>query len=339
MTELVRVAIRVDSSLQLGVGHIMRCLVLAEELRNHDCEVTFVSLKMLSALEHEVIKRGFFAVSLAERAEVDAFLKEKSFDVLIVDHYQLDHEWEETVAKYVKKLVVIDDLANRPHHADLLIDQNFYTQAVSRYEHLVAPDCQLLLGPKYSLLREKFASLHADMKTREKVSKIIVNFGGTDPENTTLWALKELAEAQYSGAVDVVIGQSHSYKLAVEQFCKDHDHFNCFVQPESFEMLMHNADLAIGAGGTTTWERCCLGLPCIIVSIADNQVEVAQNLAQAGAGLYLGAHDTIRGRQLGRAVDGVCSDGNKLYEMSQSAYQMVDGSGAKRVATAILALL
>ena len=298
----MRIAIRVDASGQIGTGHFMRCMTLANALQQPGAQTRFVNRHLPEHLRHMLDAKGHefiplnssssetIAVDLphahwlgtsqhADEQDTIQALSDQTWDWLVVDHYALDARWESVVRKITKNILVIDDIADRQHDCDVLLDQNFYTDMDTRYTVKVPAHCRLLLGPRYALLRDEFRQLRERVNPRTgPVKRILVFFGGVDVYNYTARAIEALA---YIGShdlhVDVVIGAQHPCREQIEFKCVQHG-FICHVQTPRMAELMAAADLAIGAGGSASWERCCLGVPALIVASADNQTDIATAL-------------------------------------------------------------
>ena len=348
----MRVAFRTDASSQIGTGHFMRCLTLAEALKKNGVDISFVSRHLPIYLSDMLISKGlkhiplsayytrdlvdelahasWLGVSQAQDAEatVEA-LSGKVFDWIVVDHYALDVRWESIVRPNVKKIMVIDDLADRHHNCDVLLDQNYYADMQTRYKGKVPAHCKLLLGPSYAMLRDEFRALREKVKVRNgDVKKVLVFFGGVDADNYTLRAIEALAEVNVTLQVDVVIGAMHPFKELIENTCAKYDYI-CHVQTSRMAELMMEADLSIGAGGSATWERCCLGLPAILIAFAKNQIDIVKNLKSIGACDYLS--DSPSNLSFRTKINDLLIRKDLLSEISLKAYSLVDGLGAKRI--------
>jgi len=214
---------------------------------------------------------------------------------LVVDNYAIDHKWESFLRPYVNKILIIDDLANRTHDCDLLLDQNYYHDLEHRYDGLLPQTCRKLLGPEYALLRPEFHQAKKTLRKRDgKIRRILVFFGGSDPTNETkkaLEAIKQLNRPEI--AVDVVVGTANSYQEEIKQICSEMPNTTYHCQVENMAELMAAADLAIGAGGATTWERLYLELPTIAIAVAENQVETLEALGEAEMVWYLGKNNEM----------------------------------------------
>jgi UDP-2,4-diacetamido-2,4,6-trideoxy-beta-L-altropyranose hydrolase len=351
----MKVAFRVDASPKIGTGHFMRCLTVADALRQRGAEIRFVSrrlpdylLHMLKLQAHEFAplegsadqKCGrdlphaeWLETSQAQDAsDTTHALSGHSWDWLVVDHYALDGRWETLLRRSVKRIAVIDDIADRQHDCDLLLDQNFHRDPAERYRGKVPAQCELLLGPRYALLREEFPSIRASVKPRAgDVQRILVFFGGVDANNYTGYAIEATAALGISGLqVDVVVGKCHPQREQIASQCQRHG-FACHVQTPRMAELIAAADLAIGAGGTAIWERCCLGLPALVLCVADNQGD--QIAAAAGAGL-LYAPDRKHGGDawMQRHAAALVENPSLREAISRTSMQTVDGRGVGRVA-------
>jgi UDP-2,4-diacetamido-2,4,6-trideoxy-beta-L-altropyranose hydrolase len=350
----MNIAIRVDASQQIGTGHFMRCLTLADALELRGAHIRFVSRHLPAYLQDMLRDKGYEFKMLESPAnekldelahshwlgttqrrdaeEALQLLSDRTWEWVIVDHYALDARWDSILRQRVKNILVIDDIADRQHDCDILLDQNFYVDMESRYSGKVPEHCRLLLGPQYALLRDEFRQWHQQVKPRSgPVKRIFVFFGGVDIDNYTGRTIDALVALDMNGLhVDVVIGAQHPYREQIQATCAGH-RLNCYVQTNRMAELMVAADLAIGAGGSATWERCCLGLPTLTVSLANNQTEIAKGLDLSGACQYVGSQQTATVKVLSKAVFELLKDNNRLQAISAQAYSLVDGLGVDRV--------
>lgn len=356
------VAFRVDAAGLIGTGHFMRCLTLAEALLRRGASVCFVSRGLPAHLGEMLAERGMACLPLlSEDAQAYAIdelayaawlgtsqahdahgtaqaLAGRTWDWLIVDHYALDRRWETVMRGVAHGIMAIDDLADRHHDCDMLLDQNFYRDMDTRYAGKVPAHARLLLGPGHALLRESFHTLRARLAPRTgRVARILVFFGGVDGRNYTSAAIRALARLGMPGLlVDVVIGVQHPYRADVEAACAVAG-FACHVQTSRMAELTAAADLAVSAGGSAAWERCCLGLPALSLCTADNQRQQLDDAAEAGL-LY--APSTIGGEDvvelIARHTRSLIENPMLLRHISQRSMAAVDGEGAARVADALL---
>jgi UDP-2,4-diacetamido-2,4,6-trideoxy-beta-L-altropyranose hydrolase len=257
----------------------------------------------------------------------------QGIDWLVLDHYSIDVLWETRLRPFTAGIMVIDDLADRRHDCDLLLDQNLYSDQEQRYLGKVPGCCKLLLGPRYALLREEFRAgrRYPAMRTGS-LSRVLVFFGGTDSENVTgkaLDAIRSLRRVDIQ--VDVIISSNNPNREALEQQCRHMENVTCHFQVTNMSEFMEKADLALGGGGITTWERCAMSLPAVVVSLARNQQAIAEALAATGAITYLGPSAVVDAEDIRDALTQICSHPEKLQEQGRISGQLVDGCGAERV--------
>jgi UDP-2,4-diacetamido-2,4,6-trideoxy-beta-L-altropyranose hydrolase len=344
----MQIIIRADSSLTIGSGHLMRCLTLANFLRATGSRIVFICRNFPGNVVNFVREQGF-SVLMFELGKQDITWQEDARataemmakldfkpDWLIVDHYSLDACWENTLRPYIGRIMVIDDLANRRHDCDLLLDAN-YGQTSSRYRKLVLPATKLLLGPEYALLREEFSNVSNRVRNCGGVRHIQVFFGGSDPTGETskvVDALANLKKRQFF-YVEVIVGAANPLAEDVRQQCEMLKDFGFACQVSNMAERMMEADLAIGAGGSTLWERCYLGLPSIVISVAENQIEASKALAKVGAIDYLGFHATVDSARVGTAVEHLVANPHLLNKMSCQGQAIVPQIGTEKVVNEI----
>lgn len=358
----MKIVFRVDASLRIGSGHVVRCLTLAARLRLSGAEIQFLCRPLSGHMINFIAQQGYsvtelnapsssaaeaptddyaawLQVSVQQDAdEVGAVLASASpCDWLVVDHYALDANWEKQMRSLAGRIAVIDDLANRPHDCDLLLDQNYYTDMPQRYQQLVPSGCRTLLGPSYALLRDEFVAQRARVRRRDgRVGNLLVFFGGVDQRNDTGRTLSALEQLERSDIqVTVVIGRSNPHVEELTDYCEQQEHITLLVQTSNMAQLMCEADLAVGAGGTTTWERFCMGLPTLAWAVADNQRELLTDCSRLGA-LYL-PNTAIPDKDCIALHLGALLDNPSLCaHMSEQAFQLVDGRGCERVCRELL---
>ncbi|MDP2787489.1 MAG: UDP-2,4-diacetamido-2,4,6-trideoxy-beta-L-altropyranose hydrolase [Pseudomonadota bacterium] len=340
----MKVAFRADASVQIGAGHVMRCLTLADALRAQGAQTQFLCRRLPGHLGGLILAREHALAWLPDsasdaEASYAVIAAEAPHDWLVVDHYALGAEWERAQRSLVKNILAIDDLADRAHDCDLLLDQNL--QEAGRYDARLPADCRLLIGPRYALLRPQFAAARRHQVARTgRVRRLLVFFGGADAGGETLKALAALELLGRNDLeVDVVIGQANPHHAAIAAACRALPGAVLQRQVEDMATLMAAADLFLGAGGGSSWERCCLGLPALVVATADNQVEQSVMLAQAGAQCYLGPAASVDIGRWARTLACVLEMPHWLIHMARQGSNLVDGKGAERVANYLLAEL
>jgi UDP-2,4-diacetamido-2,4,6-trideoxy-beta-L-altropyranose hydrolase len=350
----MKVIFRTDASVSIGIGHVMRCLTLAEALKERGAECRFICREQEGHLLEEIRQRGFdaYGVSLAAELAEPASSHAKQYpgesawlgadwatdaaqtkvgaggtavDWVIVDHYALDARWERAIRSICKRLMVIDDLADRQHDCDVLLDQNFYRDQDQRYQGLLPKQCKTLLGPAYVLLRPEFENARQGLRARDGIVKrMVVFFGGSDPKSqtrTVLAALKKMNTPDIS--VDVVVGHTNSNRHSIQVLCDQLPGVTYHCNVSNMAELIVNADLGIGAGGSAMWERCYLGLPTITVVFAKNQVRTTEDVAQLGAIEYLGWTDFLGADDYERAISRLIANPQRLKQISDAALAVV----------------
>ena len=274
-----------------------------------------------------------------EAAEMEAVWPD-GVDLLVVDHYGHSADFERMCRPWARRILAIDDLADRPHDCDMLLDQNLGRER-HHYASLVPEDCQLLLGPKYGLLRPQFCASRAVALVRRRLSRtptrVLVCFGSTDPQNATQDALCAIEESGLDLTVDVVLGAESAHSASVRTKAAAAS-IPVTVHTDVTDMagLMIDADVAIGAAGVSSWERCCCGLPALVLTLADNQNDVAEGLAQAGAAMHLGGHSRDTRERIVKALVDLHGAPRNLREMADNASRICDGRGVQRTQIALL---
>ncbi|BBI31781.1 UDP-2,4-diacetamido-2,4,6-trideoxy-beta-L-altropyranose hydrolase [Cohnella abietis] len=347
----MKIYIRADASVEIGSGHIIRCLTLADRLKPK-ADIAFICQELQGNLISYIRSRGYSVGVLpptqgswqTDAEFTMAYVSNHSsltVDWLIVDHYGLDARFEAMLNRHVKRVMVIDDLADRPHQCDLLLDQNPYENGEKRYLGLVKSSTTLLLGPEYALLKPEFtgAKTHVSRRSGE-VRNVLVSFGGADHTGETVKTLQSLEQLQQivedKLCIKVLIGKINAQAERIHTMCARLNNTECYGHVEDVASFMKEADLAIGSGGTTTWERCCLGLPAIVIITADNQMELSEYAARLGVITLLGRAEQV---QIGHIRDKVLEfmrNTQQMTMMSEKGFQLVDGLGADRTVEELL---
>lgn len=358
----MKVAVRVDASVAAGTGHLMRCRTLAQTLRERGAAVTFIcrahhghGMAMLRedgfavrslpkpdvadrrAADDEDYARWLGVDQLRDAEETIAALSETP-DWLVVDHYGIDAEWERHLRPQAGAILVIDDLANRDHDCDILVDQNYHPNPGARYRGRLPEHALLLLGPDYALLRPEYVEYRRTLQKHDgRIERVFIFFGGTDPDNLTGLALEALSDPAFQDiAVDAVVGPNNPHREALAGKAEARPGTTLHAPRPHLADLMAAADLAIGAGGTTTWERCCLGLPSLVVSVAENQVPACEALARDGVIVYLGHYDEVSVKRMRAALEKNRGELGCLTRHSRAGAHIVDGLGTDRVAEQLM---
>jgi UDP-2,4-diacetamido-2,4,6-trideoxy-beta-L-altropyranose hydrolase len=365
----MKIAIRTDASLLIGTGHVMRCLTLADALRARGALCTFICRGHEGHLLEFIRSKGFKAHELPAAGPVspdscgdpcegrpavlshaawlgssqtdDAqscaqILRLERPDWLLVDHYALDARWERAMAPFCGRIMAIDDLADRSHSCHLLLDQTLGRSAVD-YHAWVPGGCKLLCGAQYAMLRPEFADLRPYSLQRRRtpqVREVLVTMGGVDEDNVSALALRALENTGMAREcrVTVVLGPTavwgHEMRQQVERSPMQ---ARVLMDVRNMAQLMADSDLAIGAAGTTAWERCCLGLPTVLLCLAENQRKASEELERAGAALGVNFNSPSLQQDLGQALVQLSEPG-RLKTMAMKAAAICDGLATQHVA-------
>jgi UDP-2,4-diacetamido-2,4,6-trideoxy-beta-L-altropyranose hydrolase len=309
------ICFRADAAAALGTGHVMRCLTLAGELARRGAVCLFAGAPGTGELVPSALA---FPMVTPDRIPFGC-------DLVVVDHYGIDAVEEARIRSMSRAVMVIDDLPERRHHCDLLLDQTFGRSA-DEYTRLVPNTARVLVGSDYALLRPQFATARKAALARRKgdLKRVLIGLGGTDPDNVTGAALDSVLSAGMDVAVDVVMGAGAPHLEAIRAQAASRPDVTIHVGTSDMAGLMAAADLAVGAGGTSTWERCCLGLPTLMLVIAENQRDVARLVARAGAA------ELVPVDGLGAMMRDLTPD--RLTALAAAAARLCDGEGVVRVA-------
>lgn len=358
----VTVVFRVDASVEIGSGHVMRCLTIAEALKTNGVQCHFVCREHPGNMIELVRSRGFnvhaLPATIVERAEntkpksvvphaswLGASIEEDALlcadlishllpDWLVADHYSLDSAWINNTVFGKTKTLILDDLADRLHNADILLDQSL-GRLEKEYNGLISSNCKLLVGSAYAILRPEFKKMRSysleRRKGQEKIRSLLVNLGGVDKDNVTSKVLKAigLSDLPLNCRITIVMGATAPWIPEVRKAAQSLPYeTEVVVNVNDMANRMCNADLAIGAAGSTSWERCCLGLPTLMLVLAANQKNIAEKLEAASAS-YTVDHMNLNS-SLPIALSKI-SKPNVLSRMSDAASKLVDGRGVDRL--------
>ena len=318
----------------------MRCLTLAEALRARGAQPHFFVNQAFAQTVPLAIEAGF-PLHVVQGGDDFATALGKTLgdgvDLAIFDHYGLAKADQIKVRGHARHVAVIDDLANRPLDADLLLDQTVGRLAHS-YAGLVPSHCRMLVGPLYALLRPEFAAMRpASLARRAQVmrrGRLLVSMGLTDVGGITGELVTRLSRQTFPERIDVLLADAAPSSPVVAAVAARDPRVRVYSPLEAdVASLMTEADIAIGSAGTTSWERCCLGLPSVIIARASNQALVIAELPARGAALLAASPDAAVAECEALARD------EALYgRLAGRSADLVDGLGADRVADALIAL-
>lgn len=334
----MKILFRADAGSSLGIGHVARCLTLAQELTAQGASVAFACRELPGHQMARIAEAGHAVFALPaqapdEIAALQARLPADAFyDWIIVDHYGLDARWERAARRWARRIMVIDDLADRSHDCDLLLDQNF-TASEALYRPLLPAACRVLAGPRQALLRSAFRQGRASPDPACR--RVLVGFGGFDQGGMALKTLQALMPLERI-EVQCIAGHASPDLAALQVLAAQRPGWQVLTFVDDLPQRMAGAALFIGAGGGTTWERAAMGVPSLCVSVADNQVANAEALARAGVHLYLGHAAQVTVEGLRQAAMVLLDNAPLRQHFAARSRELVDGLGAQRVAAVLL---
>lgn len=326
---------RADASHAIGGGHVLRCLSLADALADRGWRCQFASPfdlpRLVTALADS---RHSFTVLSAANDSIG-----QKCDLAVLDSPLAGLADDLAWGGLASHLLVFEDLPAGERRCDILINQNLGQTA--SYEQGAGSARRILLGPGFALLRPVFVALRKEAlrqrSARKSDGRILLSLGLMDNDDVTGWVLTLLDSLSCRLNIDVVLGACAPHLESVRDKARNSRHRTTLhIDCVEMERLMSQADIAIGAGGTTSWERCCLGLPSLLLLLAENQRANAQELDRIGAAVNLGPAAGIRtGERLLGELSRLLADANALREMSARAADVCDGLGVERVVSAI----
>lgn len=342
----MNIVFRVDGSTDIGLGHVMRCLALAKQV-NERLDIIFLCQDLPRQVAQMITDAGVTLLSLGDdeflinstsaaervlssekqkqhaRKCLDLLLEvlDGNIDLLVVDHYALSAPFCRAMRVRCDNIAVVDDLANRAHDCDVLIDQNFYNKLDTRYKGLVPEHTHMLLGPQYALLRKEF---YQQPTVHRQNNHLVVCFGGSDPENLTsrtVDVLHTLFGQDYTA--DIVVGGAYANLDGLKEKLNDHPKMTLHHNISFLSQLMHHGSFMIGAGGTMHWERARTGIAGLVITIADNQIETTRCLDERHCCIWLGSSDTVTDCQIRKAIEFALHSPQKIHKIAYNARILV----------------
>lgn len=346
----MKILFRCDSSTSIGTGHIIRCLTLATSLEASGHTALFVCRNLDGNIINLIEEKQFKVISLPapsapfesknlydqwravplnqEITELRAIIERENPQWIVVDHYGLPVEWETNFRNQNTRIFVIDDIF-REHRCDALLDQNFHFDHSKKLN--TNEEAKLFLGPRYALLSNQFLKVSPSVKSSNEVKQTLVFFGGTDPQGETLRFIKIIKKNHLSGNFQILAGSSNPHLNEITHETSQSNNMTLIIQTKNMSELMNSSDLFIGAGGSTSWERCYLGLPSIIVSIAENQEVFSENLAKADCQIYLGPTNRIDENDYLKAIKMITENAGLREKLSFNSLNLQVGTLTKEL--------
>lgn len=336
--------IRADGNPQIGLGHLMRCLALAQHWLAHCGPVTFALAEQVSVFAARLLREGaslrVMAVEPGSLADADAtaeLARELGASWIVCDGYHFGAAYQARLKASAQRLLFVDDYGHGEDYcADLVLNQNLYAEAAP-YQRRAA-GTELLLGSRYTLLRREFTAHPPQPRTvPARAGRLLITLGGADPADFTSVAVAALADLADMEAL-VIVGGSNPRRAQIESAAHAlGTRVSVVAAVDDMPARMAWADLAVTAGGSTCWELLYMAVPALVVVLADNQVQVAGAVARHGAGIDLGRCEAVDAARLGAAIGALANDRAARHAMAQAGQALVDGRGAERVADAMLA--
>lgn len=334
---------RCDASHKIGGGHVMRCHALAKILSEYGWKVVLATKE--ETFKTIPLANEYFsdACMLPSELELEITVLKKDWsegcDLLVVDHYNLDKSFESELKGWAKKILVIDDLADREHECDIFLDPT-PDRAFKDYKKVLPDKTTLLSGPQYALIDKRFLEKRSSSLDKREIDspikKILISVGASDATGLLLKILSAMNQLDSSCEFDVVTGSNSHLKNEVLRFIEMHNmHGNIIGVTNEMAILMSKADLAVGASGHSIWERCCLGLPSIIITTAGNQNLIAESINNKKAGLFIGDSESVKEQHIANSIQELISNNAMRKEISSKSAQLCDGRGVLRTYLAI----
>jgi UDP-2,4-diacetamido-2,4,6-trideoxy-beta-L-altropyranose hydrolase len=330
--------LRADASPRIGTGHVMRCLALAQAWQDAGGRASFASDDLPPALRDRVVAEGYAVEPAAapgtseDAARTAALAKGLRAEWVVLDGYRFGGDFQQALKEADRRVLVVDDFGHAGRYpADLVLNQNL--GADERLYAQRGRDTRLLLGPRFALLRREFTRPGWQRQTPGVARKVLVTLGGADPDNATGSVIAALSGVKIEGLeAIVVVGPANPHRAALEAAARESPaRIEVRADVSDMPALMRWADVAVAAGGSTSWERARFGLPALVLVLADNQEPVAAALGAGGLGWDLGWHHQVGQAELTDALERLLRDRAARETMARRGPELVDGRGAERV--------
>ncbi|MGE5403937.1 MAG: UDP-2,4-diacetamido-2,4,6-trideoxy-beta-L-altropyranose hydrolase [Candidatus Saccharibacteria bacterium] len=334
----MRVVFRVDASPTIGSGHVMRCLALAQECKAQNMSCLFITstnspllTKRLHQEGFEIVETPFIYPDYRDLQTTQLILKDRPGSWLVADGYHFDRVYQEQLKKSGCRLIVVDDNAELDHYyADVILNHNVHGTDLS-YD--CEPDTRLLLGNRYALLRQEYRCWQGWQRDIPATArKILVTMGGADPQNTTSKVIEAVTSVDQNFKIKVVIGSTNPHFKELQMMLDDIDNdVQMICNAQDMSELMAWADIAVSAGGVTAWEMAFMGLPNLIIVLAENQIGNVDKLTALGAARNLGWHENLTAQTIADNLEEIICDQYMRDDMSHKGRMLIDGNGPARV--------
>lgn len=337
--------IKTNSSELLGAGHFVRCLNLGYELRRNNVSVQYVYNTLLDPHKEILIRDNFKfqeiflsdKKSLGDSKSIQSFASSLGINVIdwiVIDDYDSDQIWDVDALTICDKLLVIEDTHKSHRICNLLLDMNYRTKSFTAELREKYKKTEILIGPKFALLDSSYGGMEIakNMQISKIVHRVFVYFGSHDDYSLTLQTLQTLSD-KFPGTKARIVIQSTNSTLSevVELVAKNPEHFELFIDPVSLREIMTSCTISIGAGGISLWERISLGLYCITVATAENQIVPLRELQHDDLIVYLGIAELYTGEKLSETFSYIISHHEEYKRFREICHTISDGLGCERV--------
>lgn len=326
-------AFRVDASLTIGIGHLMRCLALSEELKRRGNCCHIIS-KIDNSVFHNKIKNlnlKQLKTNITVSEEIETLIKyskKNNIDWIITDHYKIDTPYNRIVKQNGFNLLSIDDNSQIHYYSDIVLNQNFGSE---KLEFSSEKYTKFLLGHRYVLIRDELLN-NFTKKRYSNVKKILISLGGSDFDNYTLKILKSLTTIDENIEFMVVIAPLNPYSNEIKKYIKNMNrNVILILDPKEMSKIYLESDLAISSGGSSCYELAYYGIPNLIISVAENQLNVANEIEKLNMGIYIGRKNEFKTRKLLNGINELIDNLNLRKSMSHNGKKIIDGRGKERV--------
>jgi UDP-2,4-diacetamido-2,4,6-trideoxy-beta-L-altropyranose hydrolase len=331
---------RLDASDKIGNGHYVRCMTLAKLLLKQKLRIVFICADVSEIICHQIVSEGIilertepFKDELMDAKNVIRVLNNYSKGLIVIDHYELNISWHKNISSYVHKLIVLDDMANRNVFCHLLINSGCFNK--NSYKSLIPDFCELFLGSDYVILKPEYQHYKKN-RLNKQINRVLIFMGGADTKNVTTKLIYAFSDSKFDAIkFDVVIGTNNSKLIHIEKLIESKNNFMTYHNKPHLADLMHEADFAIGAGGNSVWERICVGLPCAVITLSENQIFLTNKLHNYNLVNYLGHFDQITVEDIRQFLIREISTGD-IRKQFANANKLCDGLGADRIVKKIL---
>ena len=331
----MNIAFRVDASKYIGIGHLMRCIALSEELnkRRHNCYflIRLNDNKLIDNLKQNKISYKRIEKTATLNEDLDFVLKfsnKNNINWIITDYYDLNSSYCRKLKEKNYKILSVDDYAQIHYYSDIVVNQNIGSEKIHFSSEIYT---KFLLGPKYVMMRDELLNKNNKKKIKD-VQKLLITMGGSDHDNYTLKVLKSLKDLNENINVILVVGPLNPNYIKLKRFVKKMNvNIQLINSPKKISDIYLKSDIAISAGGTSCYELSYYGIPNLIITVAENQLNIAKEFDRRGISIYLGDKKEVTADIIKDKVNELINNHYLRKKMNQKGQKLIDGLGKKRI--------